>query len=407
MRKSTFAARFLLLFILVATPTRADPLILGNDTYTSGSDAILSNPSPRSVFASGFNVDVKARVEKDVHGAGFNVNFDAPIGSDAYAAGFSVQVSQPIGGDLSAGAYSINLNKDAPVSGNARLAAKTITLDAPIAGSLLAGAGALALNEVVSGDAVLTVGTLTFGPNAKINGKLKYYAREPITIPGSVISADRVQFEKLEVNNTQDAISETTSRSFSGFWPPFFGIIMSFVLAIGFLVAMGAVLLAFAPRWMENSKTEALVAPVRITALGVLGLSMVIGLVPVSAMTLIGIPLIPLAILAAMALWILGYIVGAYAIGAKLGPAISKDSPAMGSKLAVLAVTLIVLSLINFIPFIGWLINLVVLFLGLGSILMQMARYITSDEAQQANVAVAAPMAAPTTTAARKPRGKK
>jgi hypothetical protein len=187
-------------------------------------------------------------------------------------------------------------------------------------------------------------------------------------------------------------------------WPSFFAIVSSFVLAIAFLVAMGAVLLSFAPRWMEDSKDEALHAPVKITALGVLALSLVVGLVPVSGMTLIGIPLIPLAIFAAMGLWVLGYIVGAYAIGAKLGPA-NSGSTAVGGKLAVLAVTLIVLSLVNFIPVIGWLINLMVLFLGLGSILMQMARYITRDETQLEQVAIVAP--ASTAVVVRKPRAKK
>jgi len=402
MRNTAFAARFLFVLMIFATPIQADPLVVGNDIYASGSDATLSTPSSRSAFLSGFNVDVKSRVEKDVHGAGFNVNLDAPIGADAYAAGFSVDVSQPIGGDLSAAAYSISISKTAVVTGNARLAAKSMTLDAPISGSLVAAAADLTINDVVSGDAVLTFGTVKFGPNAKINGKLKYYAKEPITIPDSVIPADRVQFEKLEVKSAQETVQDTTSRSMNQMWPSFFAIVSSFVLAIAFLIAMGAVLLSFAPRWMEDSKDEALHAPVKIAALGVLALSLVVGLVPVSGMTLIGIPLIPLAIFAAMGLWVLGYIVGAYAIGAKLGPA-NTGSQAIGGKLAVLAVTLIVLALINFIPIIGWLINLMVLFLGLGSMLM--ARYITRDDTQPAEVAIVAP--ASTALVVQKPRTKK
>jgi hypothetical protein len=400
MRNTLFTAGLLITCTLNSTPVKADQLTVGNDIYLSGSSAVLSEPSSRDAFVSGFNVDIKARVEKDVHAAGFNVNFDAPIGSDAYAAGFSVQIAQPVGGDLTASAFNISVSQSAALSGNVRLAARSITLDGAIGGSLIAAAGDLTMNDVVSSDAVLTVGTLKFGTNAKINGKLKYYAQEPITIPASVITADRVQFEKLTVSNAAETIRENTSRGMSNMWPSFVSVIAGVVLLIGFLVAMGAVILAFAPRWMEDLKNEALHSPIRITALGMLGLSLVIGLVPVSGMTLIGIPLIPVAMLAAMGLWILGYVGGAYAIGARFGWASNSGSSSMGSKVAVLATTIVILSLLNFIPIIGWLVNLAVLFLGLGAILMQMARYITREEPHIAIAATVDPVVVPAPTPA-------
>jgi hypothetical protein len=382
----------LVICFLFANPVSAEQVNVGGDTYSSGENAVLSGPSPRDAFVSGFNADVNARVEKDVHAAGFDVNLNAPIGGDAYAAGFSVEVTQPVGDDLSVSAFNVAVKEKATIGGNARLAGRTINIDSPITGSIAAAAGDLTLNNVVYGDAVLTVGSLKFGTNAKINGKLTYYATEPITIPASVISADRIQFNKLTVSNATEAVRQTSERSLPAFWPSFLGIISGFVLLIGFLVAVGAVMLAFAPERMERLKAEALHAPIKIMALGVLGLSMAIGLVPVSGMTLVGIPLIPVAILITFVLWIVGYVVGAYSVGMRMIAGFRDGSASTASKLLVLVVAVTVLSLLNFIPILGWLINLAVLFLGLGAIMMRTARLITHEESHVTETVIINPI---------------
>ena len=365
--------------MMYSSPGLAEQLSIGGDTYSSGSSAVLSEPSPRDAFVSGFNADVNARAEKDVHAAGFDVNLNAPVGGDAYAAGFSVEVTQPIGDDLTVSAFNINIKDKATVGGNARLAGRTIIIDSAIAGSVVAAAGDLTLNNAVSGDAALTVGTLKFGTNAKISGKLTYYATEPIAIPASVISADHVQFNKLTASNVTETVRETTERNLHSFWPSFFGVVSGFALLIGFLVAVGAVMLAFAPERMERLKNEALHSPIKVMVLGVLGLSMGLGLIPVSGMTLVGIPLIPVAILITLVLWIVGYVVGAYSIGTRMIAGFGNGSTSMAGKLVVFAVTVVILSLLNFIPIMGWLINLTVLFLGLGAIMMRTARHITAE----------------------------
>jgi hypothetical protein len=366
--------------LMFAIPLFAEQLSIGGDTYASGSNTVLSEPSPRDSFVSGFVADVNARVEKDVHVAGFDVNLNAPIGGDAYAAGFSVEVTQPIGDDLTISGFNVSIKENAAIGGNARLAGRSINVDSPIAGSIVAAAGDVTLNNSISGDAVLTAASLKFGTNAKINGKLTYYSTEPIIIPVRVISSDRVQFKKLTVSNATETVRETTERNMPTLWPSFLGIISGFVLLIGFLVAVGAVLLAFAPERMERLKGEALHSPIKIMALGVLGLSMAIGLVPVSGMTLVGIPLIPVAILITFVLWIVGYVVGAYSVGTRMVGGFRDGSTSMAGKLLVLVVAVIVLSLLNFIPVIGWLINLAVLFLGLGAIMMRIARHIINEE---------------------------
>lgn len=75
------------------------------------------------------------------------------------------------------------------------MAAATVTVEGPVRGALVAAAGEIVLNAVVSGDVVLTAAQFSFGPNAVIDGSLKYLRNERIEVPECVISADRVRFE--------------------------------------------------------------------------------------------------------------------------------------------------------------------------------------------------------------------
>jgi hypothetical protein len=273
----------------------------------------------------------------------------------------------------------------------------TITVDAPITGSLAVAGGTVSLNSTVSGDALLTFSKMAFGKNAKILGSLTYYAAEPMVIPASVIPAERVQFKKIEVaeasKKTTDIMQDATRRV----WPTALGVISSLLLLVGFLVAIAAVLFSFAPRKVDTWTSDSIEHPVKAMTLGFLGLSASVGMVPVGAMTLIGIPLVPIAILVAIVFWIVGYIVGAYALAVRIVSAFRETPVSMGGRLLLFALALIVAIVLNFIPILGWLINLALVFLGLGAIVLNGARVVThSGAAAPATPIPAAPVIAST-----------
>jgi hypothetical protein len=128
---------------------------------------------------------------------------------------------------------------------------------------------------------------------------------------------------------------------------------------------------------MNTWTSDAIASPVKSISLGILGLSASIGLVPVSAMTLIGIPLVPIAFLLAFVFWIIGYLIGVFAISVRLTGAFRDVPSSAGGKLLLLTLGFIAAITLNFIPIIGWLINLALVFLGLGSIVLAGARNVT------------------------------
>ncbi len=363
----------LLVALCLATHAQAQNGIvtLGGDNFASGPSLELAVDSPRDMFAAAFSTEVAGRTNGDLHAAGFDVQVDGPVGADLYAAGFSVGVNGPVGSDLTVTAADFNLKTGSAVTGNARVFAGAATIDGPIAGGLFAKAGSLKLNGRVAGDAELTAGHITFGPDAKVDGTLTYLAREPIDIPATVAPSDRVRFQQLEPGGMFNGIRDHMQRPFRSYWPSVFGVLSFFVLTIAFLVVVAAVAHAFAPVATEQMRAQAVAHPFRSILLGGLGLSMLVGLVPVSALTLIGIPLIPVVILAIIAVWIAGYLLGVYAIAWRVGSALTTPPISLTGQLLVLTVGLILFALLNFIPFLGWLANLLATFLGLGALMQR------------------------------------
>ena len=103
--------------------------------------------------------------------------------------------------------------------------------------------------------------------------------------------------------------------------------------------------------------------------IGILGLAMLLGLLPLCVVTLIGLPFIPIVLLAVMALWIGGYLLGVMGLSMRAYEAFRPLPAGLAPKLLLIAVGLIIVALLNFVPIIGWLLNLAIMFLGLGGIL--------------------------------------
>ena len=345
-----------------------DSLQIGGDVYVSDTNTTYSNNSPRSIFASGFTVTLDGDVEKDAHVAGFDVEVEGRVGADLYAVGASVSIEAPIGDDLTASGFNVRLKKAASVGGNTRIGAGTVTIDAPLTGSLVVAAGDLTLNAPISGDARITASEITFGENAKISGILSYSAPEEIEIPASVISADRVRYSELKASDMYDEWHKAFDGSSPSFWKLFAGIISAFIITLAFLLIVAAVFLAFKPETVERLRHRASNNVGTSLLCGFLGMATLWGLVPVSAMTIVGAPLIPIVILAIVAFWTLGYLLGAYAVFWRIAGAFGTVSETTGMKLFVIGVGLAILAILNFIPILGWLINLAIIFIGLGSI---------------------------------------
>lgn len=337
-------------------------LTFGGDQFAAGQVTSIATPVQHDAFEVGNDVTLAGTVSGDAHLAGYDVDVDADVAGDVYAAGFSVSVTGSVGSDLTAAANTITVKETAPITGNARLAGATVTLGAPVAGSALVTAQTFTLDAAVSGDLSFYGENLVFGPGARVDGTVQIRAPKEITVPGTVASADRVRFELLDSPDYVSEAGKTAGGVVGRFWPVFWTVAAWWLV----LVLVGAGLIALLPKSVAALQAAAERRPFRNLGLGLLAFAAVLGLVPVMAMTVVGILLLPFVVIFAVVACSLAFLGGAFLIGVRIATAfVSVDTNL--KRLGVLAISLIAATLLGMIPFLGWLVTLLILIFGFGA----------------------------------------
>ncbi len=355
----------------------------GGDVFVSDSSSTLDIDTPRDAFITGFSVEVDGSIAHDAHVAGFDVEIEGRVGGNLYAVGSNLSLRAPVQEDATIAGFNVELEEAAAVGGNVRLAGGAVEIEAPVGGSLMATGGVITLDASIKGDARLSGGELKFGPKASIGGTLTYSAPEELDIPASVAPSERVRYVPYTHHGRYGDIGKTIDDAMPGIWPSALGGFVTVVVVLAFLLLVAALFLAFAGDRVEHLHQRAVKHTGLSILTGFLGLATLFGLVPVSAMTLVGIPLIPFVLLFIIALWTLAFLLGSYVIALRLNGSFRQSPETNGGRLLVLAAGLIGLTLINFIPFIGWLFNLAVMFLGLGSITLSFINKLAQKNATE------------------------
>ncbi|MDO9525568.1 MAG: hypothetical protein Q7J57_08520 [Gemmobacter sp.] len=360
----------------------------GTDTFITASSGMPELQAPGDVFASGGAVLTKGRVAGDAHVAGFDLDLEAEVAGDLYAAGATATLRAPVGGDLSMIGFSLRTTDTAVITGNARMLGSTITIDGPVEGALAATGGEVALNAAVTGDALLQGGTITFGPRARISGTLTYSAPEPVTIPPEVIPAGRVVYHKTpplmaRFEHMRDQRDGWPGRDMPAL-PGTLALVTAFLVTLGFLILLGGALLALAPQRVETLRRSGTQRPALMVLFGLLGIATLMGLVPVAVMTVIGLPFVPIVVLAILVVWTLGYVFGAYVVALRLYLAFDgHEDPGLGLRIALLGCGVLVFSLLNFVPVLGWMVNFVLVLFGIGALSTGMLRALAARLPQE------------------------
>jgi len=154
--------------------------------------------------------------------------------------------------------------------------------------------------------------------------------------------------------------------------PTFMSMFAAFLVTLAFFVIIGAIFLTFLPKPVEAMRRSVAARPGQIFLIGIVGLSILFGLVPISALTIVGIPLVPVVLLTIVVVWTLGYMLGAFAVAQRLLDAFwdddtPDDTRGNALRLAAFAVVICAIALLNFIPFVGWIANYTLVLLGIGA----------------------------------------
>lgn len=230
-----------------------------------------------------------------------------------------------------------------------------------VEGDAVAVGGSVKVDGQVEGDAVAVGGTVELSPGALVEGDAVAIGGRVIVPQGATVEGDRVSI----AGSLGGVVAGLVSAGHEGFFaiPLAFSLFGSMVRAVALLV-LGLLLVTFMPERMERMKAFLVKQPGRST-LG--GLGLLVGFVPLCillGLTLIGIPLIPLAVIALFFTLAVGLSAFCTWLGYRI-PLFQKNKTAVGA----LLLGVLVLMLVDLIPILGSMVILVISFVSAGAVL--------------------------------------
>ena len=338
---------------------RSEHLVLrqqGADTFVAGGSARLSEPVKGDLVAAGGELLLAAQVAGDQIAFGGKLRFDGAVGQDLYAAGGQVALEGSVARNARVAGGEVSLGPRARVAGNVSLAGGDIKVLGAIGGYLQAAGGRVLIDGRVDGDVEAATGALELGPNARIGGRLRYRGGVPLKQdPAAQVQGG---IERLEM-----PVRRVAERSPA---PAAFG-----VWTLG-LMAMATVLVAVVPGFFGRVAEAARARFGWSVLAGFLALAAVPLAALILLVTVIGVPLALLALLAYFALLLTGYVAAGIALGdAVLRRWLAARAAHRGWRALFAALGVLVIGLVALIPWLGGLVALVALVTGMGALLLQ------------------------------------
>lgn len=365
-----------------------------------GGDLNLDVDDRGDVFILAADISLRGRVGGDVEGAGADVWIDADVGGDISMAAADFRLTGRVGGDVNVGAADVNLEGE--ILGNANLGAADITLTGRVEGDFNAGGALVTIEESghVGGDAEL--GGREVVVRGTIMGAADISARE-LRIAGTIEGPVEIRARRVYIDDTARiggavtiegpnepvigegaeipqgwtyTYAEISDREFGDYEGPNFNFkigppawAFSSIFAFSaFVLGMLAALIA--PRSVGSIAMAFHRRPWVSGLLGLVVLALLPVLVPtlifLLAVTIIGIPLALIVIFMTPIVLFLGFAFGGMALG-DLAFNRTGGQAGLGLRALSFLVAIAAVAAIGAIPFLGWLVAVIVLCIGLGA----------------------------------------
>ena len=339
---------------------------IDNDLYIGASDIRVDGDINGDLIAAAGNIRVGGKVSDDLMLAGGTIIIDGPVGDDIRVAGGTITINSNVSNDILAAGGTVT------ISGNAGrdvfVGAGNIELTGRIGGNLTASGDTVVLGGVVEGNANITATKLELKPGAEIKGDLVYTSSNNATIAeGAIVhGAIRQIVPKEPEKKTAEATLKDEVYSFLKFF------------------VVGALIVYLAPRQSEKAADAIVRSPLKSSLLGLALLFTVPFAAILLIITIIGIPLAIISIMAYLiAIYVSGIFVG-FAIG-RMALELSETYKKEGTSiLLALFIGLVILTLLQRLPAVGGLIGFLTIILGLGAMFSAVFRREPAEEKKRA-----------------------
>ena len=325
-------------------------------TFVSGGNIEVNGDIDGDLFVAGQTITVTGNVTGSLFVAGQDINIGGKINNGIYSAGANVNVASENNGSVFLAGQNIFTKNEAKIGRDLFIGGSKVTADGTIGGDVNA-----------SGDNVSLFGSV--GKNANLDGPI-------LSLDSADVKGDLVYTSQNEAKVSEDStvggktdwqkVDKKVNSVFT------LAVLYSTLLSIaGALIVWLAVKLLRPLLWV-NLANKLIVSPLKTVGVGFIAFFLIPIISLILMITIVGIPLgfilIPLHMIAIY----VSKIIVAVAIGESLRQKFNWTEKHHGIWLVLMG--LVILSILAFIPYLGVIVQLLMVIAGLGTIILSLAR---------------------------------
>jgi hypothetical protein len=320
---------------------------LDSSVYLAGHNVDMAGDINGDLYCAGQNVNISGTVHGDIICAGQTVNLSGTVDGDVRIAGQSVTIGSTIGHNLTIAAQSFTLSNNGKVTQDITGGVDTMEINGTVGRDLVLGANTATINGTVGRNIKSQLGTLSLGSNAKIGGNIDYASNNQIQKAQGATVAGSINRSEPKTHTHKSAFG----IGFRIYW--FFAMLL-----------LALVLVLLLPSIFEASAKRTMASFGRTFLIGIAAVLFTPVVFVLLMATIVGIPLGILLMIA----WFVGLFLSGPFFAYLLGKEIWR---AQRNPIWTMLVGSVLLLLVYNIPFVGFLIMLAALFIGLGMLVRE------------------------------------
>lgn len=342
---------------LVITETVTDDLYLVSGNVTVNTDVM------GDIYVLGGSVTVNGSVSEDLIVVGGKVTVMGNVGDDIRVLGGQVSIYSNVGDDLVLIGGALDIGPKSIISGSVFASGGVLSVDGTINEHLMGNISMLILNGVIRGNVDVTVeNTVSFNQGAKVLGDFTYRKLIEDNIPKGVVSGKVIYKEFSHSNESSSNLNS-------------FGLLVamkSFSIFNALLIALIFVIVT--PKLLEKSSEISKQNLLKTFAVGLLAFILFIIGIIILLMTVIG---VHLAVVFGFVFGAMVYLSKIFACALLMSYIVDfKKKKRLKLKMFfAITLCLIIYYMIGMTPFVGWVINMILFLIGLGSMVLTKQYY--------------------------------
>jgi cytoskeletal protein CcmA (bactofilin family) len=338
--------------------------VVSENFYGFGRDVSVSGTVSGDAVLAGASVFVPGTVSGDVLAAGGTVNVLGTVSGDVRVAAGEVIISGDVGGDVIAAGGSVRIISGARIGGDVIAAGGMIVFEGETQGAFRVAAGSVRIDGVVERDTIIQgADEIVIGKTSRLHGSFTYYSPVEARIEDGAAIIGSVSFQPITSDHAGSQSIDRNSKAWFSAVLLFFGVwwmlkVLSLIVLSLLAVRLFGSSLQSAVEYIEQNPGVSLLYGFSAVALTPIAIVLL-------CITVVGFLLGVVGVFSYLLFLILSTVLSAFLIGSLFfSKILKKRHYAYGYGSAIVGV--ILFELICLIPFVGWIVALLVFFASAG-----------------------------------------